>query len=77
VLVLAGGAIAAPPLAPVDALELVEVLFALLFVLVELLTSWAAATVEPEPQARPVGCCLSSASITDSMREPEPIGPGG
>ena len=41
-------------------------------------TSTAACAVAAlAPQTRPLGCWRSRPSITDSMREPEPIGPGG
>jgi hypothetical protein len=35
------------------------------------------AVEEVELQARPAGCCRSSALMTASIREPDPIGPGG
>ena len=42
------------------------------------LTSTAACAVAAlVPQTRPLGCWRSRLLITDSMREPEPIGPGG
>ena len=75
----AAGLIAAPPdaLALALALELeLELVLTLVGVDVSAL-AWIVAVVVGVPHALPVGCCCSISLITESIREPEPIGPGG
>jgi hypothetical protein len=71
---------AAPPLRLTDdgcGTGTVNAVLVLVVVLIVVSRATCAEDELPELQTRPVGCCLSSASITASIREPEPIGPVG